>query len=113
MARLCVRILDNVNPSEPSLNALRTQKGDVVCIVADDHVFSQAELTCGHYRILDLPGVTEEELIHLVESRTDADGHMTARRTQHLDLAVLKSPAWRDRPSAAKAELAILTRTKP
>lgn len=113
MARLCIRVTPNPNTSDPSLDGLRTQEGDVVCIVPDGHVFSLAELTCGQYRILDLPGVPEEELIHLVESRADANGKTIARRTRGLNLAVLTSPAWRDRTSASKAELAALTRTKP
>lgn len=113
MAKLCIRITPNPNATDPSLDALRTQEGDVVCIVGDGHVFSHAELTCGQYRILDLPGVPEVELIHLVESRTDANGTMIARRTQALDLAVLKNPLWRDRISATKAEVVALTRMKP
>ena len=32
MSRLCIRIQPNNNPDDPTLDALRTQMGDVVCI---------------------------------------------------------------------------------
>lgn len=113
MARLVIRILPNDHPTDPSLTPLRTHEGDVVELVDDGHVFSQAELTNGHYRILDLPGVPQEELVHLKAHVEDAQGRMTKRRNQSLDLTVLKMPAWRDRTTATKAEIAVLTRNKP
>jgi hypothetical protein len=92
---------------------LRTQEGDVVEIVDDGHVFSFAELNCGHYRMLDVPGVPQDELVHLVTPVKDAQGRMTKRRAQQVDLTVLRTPAWRNRTTATKAEVDILTRTKP
>jgi hypothetical protein len=113
MARLCIRLTPNDHPTDPSLTPMRTGEGDVVQLVDDGHVFSQAEQTCGHYRFLNLDGVPQEELVHLVTAKEDAEGKMVARRTQNLDLTVLKTPAWRDRTSASKDEIATLTRTKP
>src|SRR3990172_5332160 len=111
MARLCVRILPNDHPTDPALTPLRTRLGDVVCIVDDDHVFSHAELNCGHYRIIDVPGVPQEDLIHLCASVEDAEGKITARRAVKLDDAVLKSAQWVGRTSATKAQIAAITVT--
>jgi hypothetical protein len=113
MARLVIRILPNAHPTDPSLTPLRTQEGDVVELVDDGHVFSFAELNCGQYRIMDVPGVPQDELVHLKAHVEDAQGRMTKRRAQQLDLTVLRTPAWRDRTTATKAEIATLTRTKP
>ena len=113
MARLVIRILPNDHPTDPALTPLRTQEGDVVELVDDGHVFSQAELTNGQYRILDVPGVPQDELVHLKAHVEDAQGRMTKRRAQQLDLTVLRTPAWRDKTVATKAEIATLTRTKP
>lgn len=112
MARLCLRMTPNDHPTDPTLTPLRTGEGDVVQLVDDGHVFSQAELTCGHYRILDLPGVPQEELLHLVTAEEDLEGKMLKRRTQHLDPVALKSAPWTGRTSTTKAQLATITRTK-
>jgi hypothetical protein len=85
----------------------------VVELVDDGHVFSFAELNNGHYRMLDVPGVPQEELVHLKAHVEDAQGRMTKRRAQALDITVLRTPAWRDRTNATKAEIATLTRNKP
>jgi hypothetical protein len=113
MARLCIRITPNDHPTDPSLTPLRTGEGDVVQLVDDGHVFSQGELNCGHYRILDLPGVPQEELLHLVTHAEDAEGRMTKRRTQQLNPALLKAGLWIGRTNATTAQLAGITRTKP
>lgn len=112
MARLCIRITNNDHPTDPSLTPRRTNEGDVVCLVDDSHVFSFAELNNGHYRILDVPGVPQEDLGHLVTHAEDAQGRMTKRRTQNLDPIALKNPTWSGRTSATKGQLATITRTK-
>jgi hypothetical protein len=113
MARLCIRITPNDHPTDPSLTPLRTGEGDVVALVDDGHVFSQAELTNGHYRILDLPGVPQEDLIHLVAHESDAQGRMTKRRMLHLNPALLKAGIWIGRTTATQAQLAAITRARP
>lgn len=91
MCRLCVRIAPNNHPTDSKLDAMRTQLGDVVCIVDDDHVFSYAELNCGHYRIVDVPGVTQEDLTHLCEHVEDKVGNMIRRRAKALDVAAIEA----------------------
>lgn len=113
MARLCIRITNNDHPTDPSLTPLRTNEGDVVCLVDDGHVFSAAELVCGHYRIVDLPGVRQEDLLDLVEHAEDAEGKMVKRRVKNLDKDVLKSPVWINKATATKAELDGLKKAKP
>ena len=84
MSRLCVRRLPN-----DTTNPLRTQPGDVVCMVDDDHVFTKAEQML--YRIIDLPGVPQEKLAYLLEPLNLAgagDEVMLARRKVKLDLDV-------------------------
>lgn len=112
MARLCVRIVPNPNPSDPAMDDLRTQEGDVVFIVDDSHVFSHAELNCGHYRIIDVPGIPQEDLIHLMDSEYEADGKMKNRRIDELDKAILKSPEWIGKRNATKAEIAAIKKKK-
>ena len=112
MARLCIRITNIDHPTVPALTPLRTNEGDVVCLVDDDHVFSVAELTNGHYRILDLPGVPQEELVHLVQHEEDVEGKMTKRRTQGLDPVALKTGILAGKTSTTKAELALVTKVK-
>ena len=87
MARLCIRIAPNEHPTDASLNALRTHEGDVVCLVDDTHVFSHAELNNGQYRIIDVPGVPQENLVHLVRHEEGLQGQMTKRRMVKIDLA--------------------------
>jgi hypothetical protein len=111
MARLCIRLTPNDHPTDPTLTPLRTHEGDVVCLVDDDHVFSPTELTCGHYKIVDVPGVTQEDLLYLMAHEEDAEGKMTKRRVVGLDPAVLKG-AWKDKTSATKAELDAVTKVK-
>lgn len=111
MATLCIRITPNDHPTDPSLTPLRTNEGDVVCLVDDDHVFSVAELNCGQYKMLDVPGVPQEELVHLVAHVEDAEGKMVKRRSVGIDKAVLKG-AWKDKTSATKAEITANTKVK-
>lgn len=112
MARLCIRIQPNDHPTDPSLTPLRTGLGDVVQIVDDDHKFSYAELNNGHYRIIDVPGVPQEELIHLCAAVEDAEGGMIKRRAVALDIVVLNSAQWVGRKTATKAQIAAVTVTK-
>lgn len=86
MARLVIRILPNAHPTDPSLTPLRTQEGDVVEIVDDGHAFSFAELNCGHYRMVDVPGVLPEDLEHLRQHVEDSAGKMVKRRKFMVDL---------------------------
>jgi hypothetical protein len=74
-------------------------------------VFSHAELNCGHYKILDVPGVTQEELVHLVASVEDAKGKMVKRRNVQIDKSVLEG-AWKDKTTATKAEITANTKVK-
>ena len=111
MARLCIRIQPNEHPTDPSLTPLRTNEGDVVCIVDDSHAFSYAEMNSGQYKILDVPGVTQEELGHLMAHVEDADGKMVKRRTVEIDTALLKG-AWKDKTTATKVEIDANTKVK-
>lgn len=113
MARLCIRIAANNHPTDPSLDALRTQPGDVVCIVDDGHVFSKCEMTNGQYRIVDVPGVTQDQLASLVEQVYAADeATLLKRRRLALDITALKTGAWKTRASATKAQIDAITITK-
>ena len=111
MARLCIRLTNNDHPTDPTLTPLRTNEGDVVCLVDDGHVFSFAELNNGHYKIMDVPDATQEDLVHLVASVEDADGTMVKRRNLEIDTALLKG-AWKNKTSATKAELDANTKVK-
>lgn len=113
MARLCIRITPNNNPSDPSLDVMRTQLGDVVCIKEDGHVFSKGELDCGHYRIIDVPGVSAGALVSLTTSKFDATGAiMTALRSFTLDKTLLNSGAWKTRTIATKSQVDAITVVK-
>jgi len=106
MARLCIRIAPNDHPSDANLNVMRTHPGDVVCIVDDGHVFSHAELNCGQYRIIDVPGVSQEELTDLVDAVFAADeSTMLKRRRLTLPIAILNAGVWKNRTTATKAQI--------
>jgi len=112
MARLCIRIKPNPNTTDPSLDVLRTQEGDVVCIAPDNHVFSRGERACGHYRFIDVPGATERELEHLVKSIVDARGQVIQRRELGLLMSALDDATWKERTTATKVEIDSITVTK-
>ena len=92
MARVIIRILDNAHPTDAALTLLRTQIGDIISIVEDGHVFSPAELNCGHYRVLDVIGATQEQLTDFVAARFDANGVITRKRDKGIDSTVILSP---------------------
>ena len=89
MAKLCIRIQPNNHPTDSDKDILRTQPGDVVDICEDNHQWSFAELNCGQYRFIDLPGVPSEQLAHLKNPAYDADGKMIAKRAVTLDKNIL------------------------
>lgn len=84
MARLVVRITDNSHP-DPVMNLRRTQIGDVVEICEDGHWFSDGEVKCGQYRIVEVPGVPAAAFAHLQEADVDADETMVRRRKLALN----------------------------
>ena len=112
MARLCIRVRPNPNTTDPSLDVLRTQEGDVVCIASDDHVFSRGERACGQCRFIDVPDATESELEHLVKSIVDARGQIVQRRELGLLMSALEDGTWKGRTSATKAQVDLITVTK-
>jgi hypothetical protein len=112
MARLCVRIAPNGHPTDASLTPKRTREGDVVCVVDDGHVFSHAELNNGHYRIIDVPGVSPAEFVNLCALDIDAFGAMLKRRNVTLDFDVLNSAQWVSKTSATKAQITAITVTR-
>jgi hypothetical protein len=106
MARLCIRVKANLHPTDSTLNAKRTQAGDVVCVVEDGHVFSAGELNCGHYRIIDVPGVSQADMISLIESVFDTDGAtMLKRRKWEIPITILNNATWVGRTTATKAQI--------
>jgi hypothetical protein len=116
MARLCVRIADNAHPTDPKLTPLRTQPGDVVCVVEDDHQFSKSELSNGQYLIVDVPGVPEPQLAYLTGSTFDKDGFLVAKRAKALDVPALKNAGTTDKDgilTATPVDIQATTITKP
>lgn len=83
----------------------------MVCIVEDGHVFTPHELACGHYRIIDLPGVPPQEVIHLCEHE-EVYGRIVARRVRGLDKDALKAGQWAGKKVATKAEIVAITKAK-
>ncbi len=116
MARLCVRVADNAHPTDPKLTPLRTQPGDVVCVVEDGHQFSKSELSSGQYLIVDVPGVPEPQMAYLCVSVFDKDGAMVARREKALDVPTLKNAGTTDKDgvlTATPVDIQATTITKP
>lgn len=97
------------------MNALRTQPGDVVCMADDDHQWSATERACGQYRFIDLPGVPQEQLAHLVAAKTEPvigtvepEERTIARRAVKIDLAALPAK----QRVATKADIDAVVRVK-
>lgn len=111
MAKLCIRVTPNPNTTDPKLDSLRTQEGDVVWVAEDDHVFSFGELNCGQYKFVDIPG-KQEDFIYLMEPVVDIDETMIAIRKLSLDSSALKTVFWSDKTAATKTELDSITITK-
>lgn len=109
MARLCIRVLPNNHPTDPSMDLFRTQLGDVVCVVEDSHVFSFGELNCGQYRFIQVSGVTQADMIYLIESIYDAQEKLVRLRKVGFDAAVLSSGPWRNRTTVTKAQIDSIT----
>lgn len=106
MARLCIRVTPNLHPTDASLNIKRTQAGDVVCVVDDGHVFSAGERNCGHYRIIDVTGVSQSDLISLIDSVFAADGvTMTRLRKWEIPITILSGDVWKTRTTATKLQI--------
>lgn len=113
MARLCIRITPNPNATDPSLDVMRTQAGDVVCVTEDGHVFSFGELNCGQYRFINVPGVPQADLINLIESVFSADeATMTRVRKVTLPISILSAGVWKNRTTATKAQIDSITTVK-
>lgn len=110
MCRLCIRITPNPNLSEPALDVMRTQAGDVVAVTEDGHVFSFGELNCGQYRFINVPGEPQAALINLIESVFAADeSTMTRVRKVTLPISVLSTGVWKNRTTATKAQIDSIT----
>lgn len=105
MARVVIRIQPNDHPTDAALTPLRTRLGDIVEILEDGHVFSASELSCGHYRVVDIPGVAAASLADLVQAAFDGQGRMTKRRAFTLDTTLLTHPAWRNVTTVTEAQL--------
>ena len=112
MAILCIRILANNNPTDPSKDIFRTQEGDIVCVTDNAHVFSFGELNCGQYRFIRITDGTEADMSFLLDSVFDASGNMTRVRKLGLDAVVLSGGVWKSRTTATKAQLSLVTVVK-
>lgn len=67
MARLLVKAVDHQHP-DPKIDQVGAYKrGDVVVVMPDDHVWGIAE-GLPKFEQVDLPGVSVEEVQHLVNS---------------------------------------------
>lgn len=110
MARLCIRIAPNNHPTDPSLDVMRTQTGDVVCVVEDGHKWSDPELNCGQYKFIDMPGVPPEKLLYLMEHVEKSDTVIIARRKVSLDVVALKTI---DEKEATESDIAAVVAEKP
>lgn len=102
MARLCIRVLPNNHPKDPDLDLVRTQPGDVVCVMPDKHEWSAGELACGQYKFVEVPGITPEDFARLIESRFDKDNILMCIRNMGLDPDALKTGDW---ATSTKAEI--------
>jgi hypothetical protein len=112
MARLCIRIAPNDHPTDAALTPLRTRPGDIVEMKEDGWVWRPGELNCGQYRFVDVPGVSEATLAHLMAARFDANGVMTHRKDMTLDIAVISTGPWSNRTTATKAQIDAVTITR-
>ena len=113
MARLLIRTAANDHPTDAALTPLRTRPGDVVEIKPDGWEWRSGELNSGQYRVIDVPGVAEGDLVHLKTEVYAADEvTIIRRRNQCLDIAALAAGPWRTRTSATRNQLAAITITR-
>ena len=115
-AILCIRILPNDHPTDPTLTPMRTKLGDVVEIVDGSHVFSAGERNCGQYRFINITDATPEQLVALVEPMIDPldpEGvKIIARRKRSFDISVLSGTTWKAKTSATKSQIDLITSVK-
>jgi len=116
MARLCIRIADNKHPTDPDLDAFRTQINEVVCVTEDGHKFSEAELNCGQYKFIDVNGVAQADLIYLIDpvlDPLDVEGiKISGIRKSKLDPKELKKAKWEDGSKVTKSDVDSIVLTK-
>lgn len=104
MVVACIQVAPNNHPTDPTLDPMRFQVGDVVSVVEDGHVFSEAEKNCGSYRFVTVTGAAANDLDPLVAERME-DDIVLARRNLTLDSMALENlPA-----SVTLAELQSIT----
>ena len=113
MAILCVRIADN-SSGDPDQDLFRTMPGDVVCIVPDDHQFSDGERNCGQYIFVTVTDAIEEDLSYLVAPMLGDDGEtVLARYANTLDTATLSDGQILDTATITASVRAVPISTPP
>lgn len=77
MARLLVKAIDHNHP-DPEIDRKSSYKrGDVVCVMPDDHVWGRAEAP-PKFEQIDMIGVDVESLTHLVGSELESLSEITS-----------------------------------
>lgn len=67
MAELLVRTVDRVNTDHPYLDVKLTKRGDVIDVRGDGWPWQEGDKTEPYWRILRWPGMTVEQVEHLLE----------------------------------------------
>ena len=95
--QLLVRVVSKVNNRDPVKDAQLTKAGDVIVYKPDGEEWGIEELKNPDWRIIQVPGMTEEEAIALTSPELppnlDREYPLLQRRALKLDLAVLDALA--------------------
>lgn len=125
MMQLLVRVVSKVDPKDPVKDAQLTKAGDVIVYKQDGEEWGIQELKNPDWRIIQVPGMTEEEAIALTSPELppnlDREYPLLQRRAMKLDLAQLdalaagkilatKDPKKIDPKRAEHVAVAILTK---
>lgn len=90
MCELLVRVVDKINNEDKYLDAKLLKRGDVVCIVEDNHDWSEAERTSPEWRILKFPKLSVDDMQSFIMPQPEKDptnpSRLLQRRAIKIDL---------------------------
>lgn len=94
MAQIVVQLVDKTHP-DPEMDARQYKRGDVICALPDDHVFSEYERNNPAWRIISVPdmSLSEAQALCANEPGDPKVNRMLQRRVFRLDPGTLGAAA--------------------
>lgn len=91
MCEALIRVANKSTKDTDPRHAHRSQRGDVIVVMPDGHVWTRIELTNPEWRVVRFPGLPPEALGDLVQPVYDRGGKLIQRRARGIDLDSIKA----------------------